>query len=372
MRARRLLGQHLFMGLEGPKLLTHEARFLVDNNIGGVILFSRNFESFSQLKSLTQDLNAAVKDQSSQLPLFISVDMEGGRVARFRKDFTVWPAAARLGEINSTQLTTCFGYAMGSELRAAGINLDFAPVLDVFSNPKNTVIGDRAFGSEPLSAATHAIAFSRGLIKSGVIPCGKHFPGHGNTLVDSHEGLPREDKTLPELERLELIPFKTAIKSGLDLIMTSHILFPSIDPHWPVTLSEIFLRKLLRDELRYKGLVISDDLGMGALTKNYDPQVVPVRALQAGVDLLLYCNDPQAPGLGLAALRKALDEGRLSLEKIEASHDRIAAFKRQNLRSAFAREELVGLPAHRELSEAIIQGQIPSNLETQFGLLNWA
>lgn len=372
MTPLELIGQHLIIGVSGHTLTSSEQKFISTKNIGGVILFGRNVSEPKQVFELCKQIQGLRKNQISRLPLTISIDMEGGRVARLKKPFTEWPPLSQLGKIDSPNLSYQFTQSMGTELKSVGINLDYAPVLDVFTNPLNKVIGDRAVGSDPNLVAKHASALVRGYLKAGVIPCGKHFPGHGNTLVDSHEDLPVEESDLPRLEGIELVPFKRAFKAGLDLVMTSHILFPKVDPKWPVTLSEIFLKKLLRDELRYKGVIVTDDLGMGAMVKNFGAEVIPVRALQAGVDILLYCNEPDAPPKAIESIERALDTGHLSIDQMKASFQRIKAFKQMHLKESqltFNPEQLslVGCAEHQSLSLAIQEGKVPEHLTATNG-----
>lgn len=372
MTLQEIVGQHLIVGVSGHALTADEKKFISGQNIGGVILFGRNVSEPKQVLELCKEIQALRKSQISQIPLTISIDQEGGRVARLKKPFTIWPPLKQLGVADSPNLSYQFAHCMGLELRSVGINLDYAPVLDVFTNPENKVIGDRAVSSDPNMVAKQASALVRGYLKAGIIPCGKHFPGHGNTLVDSHEDLPKEDSDLPRLEKVELIPFKKAFKSGLDLVMTSHISFPKVDPVWPVTLSEIFLKKLLRDEMRYKGIVITDDLGMGAVAKNYDIKQIPVRALQAGVDILLYCNVPEAPPIAIDAIHEAVGNGALKKEDLESSFQRIKAWKathlKENLLLPQANElSIVGCKEHLDLAQAMTEGRTPEHLASTNG-----
>ncbi|PWU13679.1 MAG: beta-N-acetylhexosaminidase [Bdellovibrio sp.] len=358
MTLEKLAGHHLIMGLSGPTLSAEERRFLVDYDIAGVILFPRNLNSPQQIYDLTAEIQSLSSKTVSGLPLFVSIDMEGGRVARLKEPFTQWPPLRQLGIGDSAQLAFDMSLAMGVELGAVGINLDFAPVLDILTNPENTVIGDRAVSDTSERVMKLGSALVRGYLKSGIIPCGKHFPGHGNTLVDSHEDLPVEQTDLERLRAVELKPFLRAFRSGLEMVMSSHILFPRIDPEWPVTLSEIFLRRILREELRYRHLVISDDLDMKALSNHYDPRLVPVRALQAGIDLLLYCNDPSSPERAIDAICKAVVDGWLDRRQLEESFGRIEQFKREHpgAKPRPAKEtalRLVGAAEHLELAATI-------------------
>lgn len=361
MTLRECIGQHLIIGLSGHQLTTEERDFIVRNNIGGVILFARNVETPEQIFSLCEELQSLSARMASKTPLFVSIDMEGGRVHRLKPPFTTWPAIRHLGDLDSPAASFQFAYAMGKELLACGINLDFAPDLDVLTNSRNVVIGDRSIGEDPEKVAKHTTALVRGYLKSGIIPCGKHFPGHGNTLIDSHEDLPVEDVNLDRLMNTELVPFRKSFKAGLELVMTSHILFSTIDPEWPCTMSEIFLKKVLREDLRYRGLVITDDLGMKAMANHYDPRLIPVRALQAGVDILLYCNEPEAPPTALDAIEEAVSDGWLSQDRLGISYERIQKFKTEHLsKFKMDRKNLstIGCREHQDLAQGVRDGRV--------------
>ena len=259
---------------------------------------------------------------------------------------------------------------MGDELRAVGINLDYAPSIDIFNNPQNTVIGDRALSDKADIVAKLGSAFVRGYIKSDIIACAKHFPGHGHTLVDSHYGLPVEEKTLEDLEKEELEPFKKVFRSKLDMLLTSHIMFPKIDPVWPVSLSEIFLKNILRDQLRYRNLVITDDLDMGALKQNWSKEEIAVRALQAGNNILLYCNEPDSPPIAIDAVEKAVRDGGLSQATIDDNAKRVLALKAERLQNPdpLSMEDalkIIGHTDHLRLAKAIVAGEVPADLLSQ-------
>lgn len=364
---RAILGQHIFIGLSGKSLTQDERKFIVDNNIGGVTLFGRNCESPEQVHALCADIQSLRHKMKDRAPLFIGIDMEGGRVHRLKPPFTQWPALKKLGDLDSPTASFNFAFCMGRELRAVGINLDYAPCADTFTNPQNTVIGDRSVSSDPEQVAKHCTALIRGYLKANVIPCVKHFPGHGNTLIDSHEDLPVEQADLKRLESVELIPFKKSIKARVPLVMTSHIRFPQIDKDWPVTLSQVFLQKILRDELRFRGFIISDDLGMKAMSKHFAAEEIPVRAMEAGVDILLYCNEPESPPGALESLSRALESGRLSKDKLALSHKRILDWKKESLLNPDPLDfksaaNFVGHPEHYKLSQAITNGEVPPGL----------
>lgn len=367
MNIKDIIGQHFFIGISGHTLTPDEKKFIVESNIGGICLFGRNVADPKQVLELCHEIQSLRHKQAEKAPLFIGIDMEGGRVHRLKAPFTVWPAVKKLGDLDAPTASFHFANRMGQELKAVGINLDFAPCVDIFTNPANTVIGDRAISSDPEEVAKHASALVRGYIKSGIVTCAKHFPGHGNTLVDSHEDLPVENVDLARLNEVELIPFRRAVKARVDMIMTSHIKFPQIDPQWPATLSEIFIQKMIREDLRYRGIIVTDDLGMKAMTKHYGIDEVPVRALQAGVDLLLYCNDPEVPPQAVEAVLGATAQGSLKREQLETSYRRIMDLKKAKL----AHPEplplnealsLIGNPENLKIASAIARGQMPDGL----------
>jgi len=361
------IGQLFIIGLEGKTLSPAESEFIVSNNIGGVILFDRNLGTPQEIHKLCSDLQNLRHKTKDKLPLFISIDMEGGRVMRLKAPFTPWPAAALLGKLNSTSLAFRYSLAMGEELKSVGINLDFAPCVDVLTNPDNKVIGDRAVSTDPELVAKIASALVRGYIKAGVIPCAKHFPGHGNTLVDSHEDLPVESCDMSRLRDVELVPFKKVFRARIDFVMTAHLKFPKIDPDWPVTLSEKFINGLLKSELRYRQLVITDDLDMKALAKHYDRDLIPVRALQAGCDVLLYCNEMDRPPKALAAVNAALAKGDLKAEQLEQSYKKVVALKRELLTNPDPppfneSAKIIAHPDHLRLAKSVSAGEIPEDL----------
>ncbi len=367
MTLREKLGQLLIVGVAGTELTAAEESFLINNNIGGVILMGRNAKSPEQVHKLSASIQKLRHKTTTKTPFFIATDMEGGRVARLKEPFTQWPPLRKLGDIDSPSLAFNMAMMMGKELRAVGINLDFAPCVDVLTNPTNTAIGDRALSSDPELVAKMASALVRGYIKSEIITCAKHFPGHGNTAVDSHEELPIEEASIERLHQIELVPFKKAVRSRVDLVMMSHVLYKNIDSQYPATLSEVFTKQLLREELRFRGLIVTDDLDMKALTKNYSNEEIPVRAVEAGSDLLLYCNEPSVPPKALDALERAVGGGRISLTRIEESYQRILKLKRDSILTIDPLpwsevKDLIGCEEHRKIAQAIADGRVPEGL----------
>ncbi len=367
---RQQIGQIMIIGLKGKALDADEKQFIIQNNIGGIILFSRNIEDPKQVHALVSEVQALRSQMASKAPLFVSIDMEGGRVARLKAPFTQWPPIAKIGALDSSTLAFKFAETMGHELMSVGINLDFAPCIDTLTNPKNVLIGDRSLSTDPEVVAKLGSALVRGYLKADVIACAKHFPGHGNTVIDSHEDLPvEEDTDLERLKSVELMPFKRCFRAKLDLIMTAHVKFPKIDPEWPVTLSEIFLKKILREDLDYRQLVITDDLDMKALAKYYDADFIPVRSLQAGADILLYCNDHAMPPLALDAVEKAIKDKKLSTADLTQKLARVTDLKKARIKRPDPLplsdvSKILGHPDHIRLAKAILTGEVPKDLST--------
>ncbi|MDZ4661224.1 MAG: beta-N-acetylhexosaminidase [Pseudomonadota bacterium] len=360
----RSLGQSLIIGLKGKSLLPEEAKFIVENNIGGVILFDRNIEGPEQLFYLCAELQKLSLQMPDKAPLFISIDMEGGRVHRLKAPFTKWPSAKKIGDLNSSSVAFLVANCMGRELFAVGINVNFAPCADVLTIPTNTAIGDRAFSDNIDAVGKIASAFVRGLLKADIIACAKHFPGHGNTLIDSHDDLPVETATLAQLEEREIQPFKRAFRARLDLVMPAHIKFTNIDPDYPASLSRIFLKDLLHDKIRYRNLVITDDMGMKAITKNFEVGQAAVLAYQAGANLILYCNDFAAPEMAIQALIAAAESKAIDALTITTNHKRIIDLKKSKIKNFnfgkyTAVEKIIGCEQHQEIARAIGEGRVP-------------
>jgi beta-N-acetylhexosaminidase len=305
----RTAGSVIVCGFRGVEAPDEVRRWLAAQTVAGLILFKRNIEDLDQAASLI----ASCRDVgNSSLPILVSVDQEGGRVARFDDPVLRLPPMRVLAAAKDPQLTRAAATVLGRQLRAIGINLNFAPVLDVDTNPLNPVIGDRAFGSTPESVIEHALAFAEGLHEGGVLSCGKHFPGHGDTDLDSHLALPILRHERARLEEVELRPFRAAV-GRLPSLMTAHVLFEHLDPDVPATMSRMAITELLRDDVGFDGAVFSDDLEMKAVSSRYTIEEAGVLAIEAGCDLLLVCSDIEAA----ARLREAL----------AAEADRSAAFE---------------------------------------------
>ena len=325
---REKIAQMFLVGVETLELTAEERSAIERYSFGGFILFSHNCCDPEQILSLCRTL----WDTCTGLPPFIAIDQEGGRVHRLPKPFIHFPAAARIGETGDAKLAYGAARATAEELAAVGINLNFAPVLDVNSNPKNPVIGDRSFASDPQKVSVFGAQWIQGLRDGGVIPCGKHFPGHGDTDKDSHLDLPVVDRCLDELRRVELPPFVNACQTGIESLMTAHVIYRALDPRLPATLSPNIVTDLLRKKLNYHGVVFGDDMEMKAISDHYREEEAVQRCVRAGIDVMLFCHElPKAiRALDFLCLESAKDATVRS--QVESSYSRILKLKQNFLR----------------------------------------
>jgi beta-N-acetylhexosaminidase len=345
----RAAARLLTVGFAGKTVDAELARLLAAG-VGGAVLFSRNVGEPGEVAELTAEL----KRQAGE-PLVVAVDQEGGSVARLRAGFTPLPAFRALGDAGDPELARAVGRVVGAELRAVGIDWNFAPVLDVDTNPANPVIGARSLGRDPERVAELGTAFARGLLDAGVAPCGKHFPGHGDTHQDSHHELPRLPHPLERLDRVELVPFARAVAAGLPALMTAHIVFEAIDREQPASLSPRVLGELLRGRLGFAGVVVTDDLDMRAIADHYAIEDVAVRALDAGVDALLVCQNPELAWRAIDAIVRAVQSGRLSEATLRAATSRLDAFRARFALPAASAPDLgvLGSEPHRAVLERL-------------------
>jgi beta-N-acetylhexosaminidase len=341
-------GELLIVGFEGKEPPPELLERISAGRVGGVVLFARNLGTLDEIAALTRALASAVP--AGAPPLVISVDQEGGRVQRVKAPYPHWPPMAQVAAGGDAALVEEVGRAMGAEVAALGFNVDFAPVLDVNSNAANPIIGDRAFGVASAEAARLALAFWRGLESTGVRGCGKHFPGHGDTATDSHLELPRVDDDLDRLRRVELLPFAEAARAGVPMFMTAHVLYPAVDDR-PATMSRRWLTELLRGELGYRGVIVSDDLDMKAIADHFDVGRAVVDSLLAGADCFLACRDPRIQGVAEEALERAMADSPEARRRLEESGERLRRF-RTTLASPPAADAWKRLPldAHHALA----------------------
>lgn len=327
LTSREKIGQLFMVGFMGTAVTPDLASFIKEYKPGGVILFSRNLESVEQIVELTNELQRA----SSKWPLLISIDQEGGRVSRLPKGFTIFPPCELIGRCNSTELAYAAAATIAKELKAVGINMNMAPVLDVNSNPDNPVIGDRAFSSVPEEVGEMALVTAAGLQDNKVVACGKHFPGHGDTNADSHKELPVVEVSRERLEAIEFPPFRRAAAAGVATLMTAHVLYKGLDDQLPATLSPAIITHLLREEMRYEGVVLTDDLEMHAIVDHYGVGDAAVRAVLAGCDVLLICKERDREIAAFEAVEKAVASGTIEGERLNQSVARIQRVKQRFL-----------------------------------------
>lgn len=327
MSLEQKVGQLILAGVEGTTLDAKAKKMIAEDQVGGIILYSNNIKNVSGLVSLVNAIKKA--NVPNPAPIFVSADQEGGRVNRLPSEYAKFPANGVVGQSGDGEAAFTMGSLIGRAMLSAGFNMDFAPVLDVNSNPDNPVIGDRSFGSTPDLVEQFGIAEMNGIRGEGVIPVVKHFPGHGDTSVDSHHDLPVINKTVDQLEKLELVPFKSAVRETAEAVMVAHILFPKIDPDMPGSLSKKIIGDLLRDKMGYDGVVITDDLGMGAIVKHYTLPEAAVDAVKAGADILLVGHGYDNEHTAYEAVLNAVKNGKLTEARIDESVYRILALKTQ-------------------------------------------
>src|SRR5262245_17890889 len=328
-KLREKIGQMFLVGCQGEHLTREEQLIFSQYPFGGVVLFKRNCCEPGQIHALCHSLWLS----ASEIAPFIAIDQEGGRVHRLPAPFTHFPAAARIGETRNPELAYRLGRATAEELALIGVNLDFAPVLDVNANTKNPIIGDRAFGADPNQVTEISWAWTRGLRNGGIIPCGKHFPGHGSTDKDSHFDLPIVTKSLDEMKTVELPPFVDACRNRIEALMTAHVLYAALDPKLAATLSQKIVTGLLRHELGYDGVVFSDDMEMKAITNDYGAGDAAALAVRAGVDVLLFCHEVERAIQAFEFLRDEAERDPSVRAQIENSYRRITDLKRRYLKN---------------------------------------
>ncbi|MBJ80473.1 MAG: beta-N-acetylhexosaminidase [Myxococcales bacterium] len=330
MSLREKVGQLLLIGFPGTRVTSHMRSWINDRKVGGVVLFSRNLVDFEQTARFTRDLQDLTR---GHIPLFLALDQEGGNVVRVKEGTILLPSNMALGATRSSTLSYVAGQALAVDLRLMGFNMNLAPVLDVNSNPKNPVIGIRSYGEKADLVANLGSWYVRGQQEMGVAAVAKHFPGHGDTHSDSHFSMPSIDADRARLSKVELKPFKRAVESGLDAIMTAHIALPRIseEPDLPATLSKNIIDGLLRKQLGYDGLVLTDGLEMQAIVQSYGSGTAAVMAIQAGADMpmILWTADKQREVY--SGIIQAVKDGRISQKRLDQSVRRIleAKFRRR-------------------------------------------
>ncbi|WP_236686913.1 beta-N-acetylhexosaminidase [Ornithinibacillus contaminans] len=326
MSLNEKIGQMIMGGIDGTTPTPETINLIEDYKLGGIIFFSKNLIDVGQSLDLVNGIKRA--NASNKVPLFLSVDQEGGLVQRL-PGVQDLPTNKEIGLRNDPDLSYQIGGILGQELKAFGMNLNYVPVMDVNSNPDNPVIGDRSFGDNPALVSELGIQTMKGMEAENIIPVIKHFPGHGDTAVDSHLELPRIDKSLQELRELELIPFTNAIQEGVDVVMVAHILFPQLDTEYPSSMSKPIITDLLRDELNFDGVVITDDIYMDAIKSHYEVGNAAVQSIKAGSDIVLISKEYADIVSGFDALKQAVETGEITEDRLNESVSRILKLKQK-------------------------------------------
>lgn len=322
----RLAGAVIVGGFDGTSAPSEVTERLEDGRLAGVTLFKRNVERPAQVATLVRSLVDAT-DRGRRAPPLVSIDQEGGRVARLKAPIIELPPMRALGEHNDPALTRRALRTLATQLAALGCTTDFAPVADVDSNPANPVIGDRSFSRDAEVCATHVRATIEGLREGGVLACAKHFPGHGDTELDSHLALPTLRHGRARIDGVELVPFRAAFASKVDSVMTAHVVFEGIEPTLPATLSKKIVTDLLRGELGFDGVCFSDDLHMKAVADRYGMAESAVRSIEAGCDALLVCTDIASHEVARVALAERARQSSDFAARLAQAGERLRAMR---------------------------------------------
>ena len=368
---REKIGQRLVVGFPGIKIDNELEELIREYKISNIILFKNNIESGPQLKKLCKDLQSLIKKHTGR-GAFIAIDQEGGMVTRLEKDSVNIPGAMAIAATGKPEYAYQAGKITGQQLNRLGINFNLAPVVDINCNMDNPVIGVRSYGDCPNKVAEYAVAMTRGLLEGGVMSAAKHFPGHGDTNVDSHLGLPQINKTLEELQKGELVPFKAVIEAGVPAIMTAHILFPELESNQlPATMSKKIIKDLLKEQMGYKGLVLSDCMEMQAIQKFYGTVEGVKLAMMAGVDLIFISHTAKLVKEASDALLEAFQIGELSIEEMDLSIEKILCCKEKfadNFDTEIKFDEKAGKEyAYQLLKESITPVQMPTKSFPKLG-----
>ncbi len=339
------------------KAVTDDLSKLVARGVGGVIFFSRNVGLPAEVVETTN----AIKRRAGR-PLFIALDQEGGPVARLKQGFTELPPMRAIGATGSAVLAREVGALIGREVRAVGFDMNYAPVLDVDTNPANPIIAARSFGRTPELVSELGVALAAGLESAGVGACGKHFPGHGDTSQDSHLELPRLPHSLERLEQVELKPFAAAVRAKIPSLMTAHVVFEPLDSVYPATMSRAVLHGLLREKMAFDGMIVTDDIEMRAIADHYGVEETVVRGLNAGVDHFLCCHTADLAHRAIEAVIRAVESGTVSREVLATANRRIAAFSHRYARPAQDTIDLscIRSEAHLAVIERVLRSVDPA------------
>lgn len=337
------------------KSVTEDLQSLLARGVGGVIYFARNVGTPEEVLELNREIK-----RTAGRRLLLAIDQEGGQVARLRQGFTEIPPMRAVGATGNAALARELGKAIGRELRAVGFDMNYAPVLDIDTNPDNPIIAARSFGRTPEIVTEMGLALAAGLQDAGVAACGKHFPGHGDTSQDSHLELPTLPHAMERLERVELAPFRAAAKAGIASFMTAHVIFEAVDSKYPATMSRAVLTGILREKLAYDGMVVTDDVEMKAIADNYGVEEAVLLGLNAGVDHFLCCHTAELAHRAIDAIVKAVESGKVSRETLANATRRF-----EQVRTRFERPvgSAAGLAALRAPEHLAVVARILSGVD---------
>ncbi|WP_407271898.1 beta-N-acetylhexosaminidase [Radiobacillus sp. PE A8.2] len=324
------IGQMVIAGVEGTSLQPNDEKLIKEYYVGGIIFYANNLVTHEQTRALIQDYKN--QNSANPLPLFVSVDQEGGRITRI-PGVEATPTNQQIGEKGDPDYAYNIGQKLGQQVKSVGFNVDFAPVLDINSNPNNPVIGDRSYGANASLVSKLGIQTMLGIQSQNIISVVKHFPGHGDTSVDSHVELPKVTKTLQELNKMELVPFKAAIDHGADVVMVAHILNPNLDEVYPASMSKNVITNILRQQLGFQGVVMTDDLTMGAIMNNFGIGEAAVQSIKAGSDVAIVAHDYNNVVEVIEHIKKAVQNNEITEERINESVKRIIELKNTYLTS---------------------------------------
>lgn len=341
------------------QFLSDPLKKLLDAGVSGVVLFARNIDTPEQVAKLTSD----IKTYAGR-PVYVGLDQEGGLVQRLRRGFTRVPPMRAVGSIGDEELARRVGEMLGRELRAVGIDVNYAPILDIDTNPKNPIIGNRSFGRDPELVGRLGVALGQGLESQGVASCGKHFPGHGDTEQDSHQELPRLPHAMSRLREVELVPFHAWVEAKLASIMTAHVIFEPLDDKYPATMSRAVLHGILREEMGYDGLIITDDIEMKAIADHYGYEEAAIRGVVAGVDNFLCCHTAEVAHDIIQYVCRAVEAGRIDRGRLDDANERTARFVEKWARPAEPlNASALATSEARELMDEIYRRADPKSVE---------
>src|SRR3989442_787209 len=358
MSLEEQIGQVLMVGFWGNTPSQEIIDLIQHYHTGSIILLSRNVRASQQVLELTRSLQMIAKQAGHPYPLLIAIDQENGIVQRLGEAATIFPGNMALGAIDSEEIAYKVALATGQELKALGINMNLAPVVDVNNNPANPVVGVRSFGEDPQQVARLGTAMVKGYHAAGILSCLKHFPGHGDTTVDSHLALPTIPCTLERLETLELVPFRGGIEAGAGSVMIAHVSFPALTQHemLPATLSSAIVRGLLREQLGFNSLILSDCLEMKAISETFGTERAAVKALQAGIDLVLVSHHYKRQRGSIKAIQVAVQTHQLSSQAVQQAAEHVLRLKANylswnDLPTSAALPACIGCEAHLQLQD---------------------